>query len=199
MKKILISGCDNKIISQNKYYLINNYLKNYYNKSNVHIIDHLSSAKNYKTNFDKKVSKYGNYLSSFYCELVNYGSKDKFKRELCKNFILYYAENLVRVSLSRLYKLYYSKKIKGVEYIELYDSKNFNHKFQDTIEFQNCYQSYLYNNLRFSDYINQKIIDYNLVKLKKIIIKEKFQSTKNIEIKTNFENYFKKIFKNFFK
>ena len=197
MKKILISGCDNKIISQNKYYLINNYLKNYYNKSNVHIIDHLSSAKNYKTNFDKKVSKYGNYLSSFYCELVNYGSKDKFKRELCKNFILYYAENLVRVSLSRLYKLYYSKKIKGVEYIELYDSKNFNHKFQDTIEFQNCYQSYLYNNLRFSDYINQKIIDYNLVKLKKIIIKEKFQSTKNIEIKTNFENYFKKIFKNF--
>ena len=64
--------------------MINNYLKNYYNKSNVHIIDHLSSAKNYKTNFDKKVSKYGNYLSSFYCELVNYGSKDKFKRELCK-------------------------------------------------------------------------------------------------------------------
>ena len=72
--------------------------------------------------------------------------------------------------------------------------KNFNHKFQDTIEFQNCYQSYLYNNLRFSDYINQKIIDYNLVKLKKNYNKEKFQSTKNIEIKTNFENYFKKNF-----
>ena len=35
-------------------------------------------------------------------------------KEVCKNFILYYAENLVRVSLSRLYKLYYSKKIKGL-------------------------------------------------------------------------------------
>ena len=49
MKKILISGCDNKIISQNKYYLINNYLKNYYNKSNVHIIDHLFQRKLQKT------------------------------------------------------------------------------------------------------------------------------------------------------
>jgi len=197
MKKILISGYDNKIFPQNQYYLINNYLKNYYNKTNVHIIEHLSSEKNYKTNFDKKVLKYGNYLSSFYFELINYYSEDKLKVETCKNYITYYAEALVRVSLSRLYKLYYSKKIKRIEFIELHEIENFNHEFQDTIEFQSFYQSYLYDNLRFSDYINQKIIDYNLVKLNKIIIQNDFHSKKNIKTQTNTESFFKKILRNF--
>ena len=71
MKNILVCGKKNKINSQNNYFLINNYLKSFYNQDNVNVIDHLSSVKNYKQNFDKKVSKYGNYLSNFYFEALN--------------------------------------------------------------------------------------------------------------------------------
>ena len=48
MKNILVCGYKNKINSQNNYFLINNYLKSFYNQDNVNVIDHLSSVKNYK-------------------------------------------------------------------------------------------------------------------------------------------------------
>ena len=169
MKKILICGHSNKIKTQNQYYLINNFLKNFYDENNVHVVKHLSFAKNYKTNFDKKVTKYGCYLSDFYFDVLNTYKINKLKNNFCKNYILYFAEAVARISLSRLYKLHYCKKIKKIDYIEVQETKNFEHNFQNTIEFQSFYQSNLYKNLRLSDFINQKIIDYNLVKLNKIL------------------------------
>ena len=193
MKNILVCGYKNKINSQNNYFLINNYLKSFYNQDNVNVIDHLSSVKNYKQNFDKKVSKYGNYLSNFYFEALNSHKKNKFNSNLCKNYIIYFARSVIRISLSRLYKLYYSKKKKKIDYIELEQTKHFDHNFQSTIEFQSFYQSNLYKNLRLSDYINQKIVEYNLVKFNIIENKEKFNFTEKIlpenEKNNNFQNF----------
>ena len=67
-----------------------------------------------------KVSKYSTY--QVYCELVNYGSKDKFKENYVKT--LFYITQ--KILLEFPYQDYINciiQKIKGVEYIELYDSK----------------------------------------------------------------------------